>query len=197
VILPEDRAALYTGETLDLLGDARPWAALTTVFADAVASGAEETLDTIHHVELTLRLPARAVALGAAAAGLDVRLPLADHRLAQFAASVLPARRAGATDRQLLLRDALRDLVPAELAHRAHATSRPSRAAWSELVAETLSPGRIAAQGFFRHDTVARLCAEHLSGRRDHAASLWAVALATRWLERQAVPASPAVRAAG
>jgi asparagine synthase (glutamine-hydrolysing) len=197
LLLPEDRAALYTPDTLAILGDSRPWAALTTLFADAVASGAQDTLDAIHHVELTLRLPARAAALGAAAAGLEVRLPLADHRLAQFAASVLPARRANASSRALLLREALSDRLPGAVVRRPHATSVPPRGSWKELFGEILWPGRIAAQGFFRHDAVARLCEEHLSGRRDHTARLWAITLATRWLDRQALPAIPDVRAAG
>jgi asparagine synthase (glutamine-hydrolysing) len=197
LVLPEERATLYTPDTLAILGEARPWAALTTLFADAVASGAEDTLDAIHHVELTLRLPARAAALGAAAAGLEVRLPLADHRLAQFAASVPPARRANVSTRALLLREALSDLLPSTVVHRPHATSVPPRASWSELLTDSLWPGRIAAQGFFRHDTIARLCEEHLTGRRDHSGRLWAIVLVTRWLDRQSLPAVPDVRAAG
>jgi asparagine synthase (glutamine-hydrolysing) len=197
VVPPEERPALYTPDTLATLGDARPWAALTTLFADAVASGAEDTLDAIHHVELTLRLPARAAALAAAAAMVEVRLPLADHRLAQFAASVPAARRATPSSRAVLLREALGDHVPAAVVRRPHATSAPPRAAWADLLAETLSPGRIAAQGFFRPETIGRLCDEHLTGRRDHAATLWAIAAVARWLDRHSVAPASAVRAAG
>jgi asparagine synthase (glutamine-hydrolysing) len=193
----DERTELYTPDTLATLGDARPWGALTTLFADAVAAGAEDTLDAIHHVELTLRLPARATALLAATPGLDVRLPLADHRLAQFAASVPAARRTSGSSRALLLREAVGDRVSAATARRPHAGSTPDRDAWARLVAELLSPGRIAAQGFFRHDTVARLCDEHLTARRDHGARLWAIAIATRWLETQSTPALLTVRAAG
>jgi asparagine synthase (glutamine-hydrolysing) len=197
LIGPEERAELYTQDTLAALGDARPWGALATLFAEAVASGAEDTLDAIHHVELTLRLPSRAAAFLAAAPGLEVRLPLADHRLAQFAASVPAGRRASASSRSLLLREALGDRLPSAAVRRPHAASAPTRAAWAELIDGTLSPGRIAAQGFFRHDTVARLCEEHLAGRRDHGPRLWAIAVATRWLDGASLPTLASVRAAG
>src|SRR4029077_10193076 len=176
------------------LRDANPWSALTALFAEATSSGAADTLDAIHHVELTLRLPARAMALAAACAGLDLRLPLADHRLAQFVAGVPAAQRATARDRQLLLRGALATLLPAALARRPHAAPVPPPRAWAALLDDVLAPARIAGQGFFRPEMVVRLCDEHARGYRDHAARLWAIALTTRWLERQRMPAAEAVR---
>src|SRR5207247_1523088 len=61
-VLPEEREALYTPETLAVLGEARPWDTLGRLFADAASAGATDPADTIHYAELTLRLPARAVA---------------------------------------------------------------------------------------------------------------------------------------
>jgi asparagine synthase (glutamine-hydrolysing) len=198
LIRPEEREELYTADALASLRDARPWAALTALFGDAVSGGASETLDAIHYVELTLRLPARATAALAACPGLDLRLPLADHRLAQFVASVPAAYRGSGTERQLLLRSALAGDLPTGIAKSAHATTRPTRQAWTALLEETLAPDRVAAHGIFRPETIARLRAEHLAGKRDHAARLWSLALATRWLEGQpAAMPSIAVREAG
>jgi len=195
LLLPEERRSLYTPEALAVLGEAGPWSVLSALFADAVSCGAVDALDALHHVELTLRLPARAAALGAACAGLDVRIPLADHRLAQFVASVPAPRRGTARERQLLLRAALKDAVPAAVARRPHAVTVPPASAWTAVLDELLSPARVAAQGFFRPEVVSRLRDEHVSGRRDHAARLWAIMLATHWLERQPMP--EAVREAG
>jgi asparagine synthase (glutamine-hydrolysing) len=199
VFLPEEREALYTPETLAVLADARPWDPLTTLFAEAVAAGAGDTADGIHYVELTLRLPARSAAVRAAT-GVDVRLPLADHRLAHFVASVPSAHRGSGRERQLLLRAAVGDLLPVTLRRRAHAAPLPA-AAWEQralrrFLEQTLAPRRLAAHGIFRPDEVARLRAEHLAGQ-DHGARLWAIALATRWLERQASPVAPDLRATG
>src|SRR5205823_4192232 len=192
LIRPEERAELYTPDALASLRDARPWAALTALFGDAVSGGASETLDAIHYVELTLRLPARATAAIAACPGLDLRLPLADHRLAQFVASVPASYRGSGTERQLLLRAALAEELPSGIARSAHAATPPPRHAWKVLLEETLAPDRIAAHGVFRPETIARLRAEHLAGKREHGSTLWSLAVATRWLEGQPV-ATPAI----
>jgi asparagine synthase (glutamine-hydrolysing) len=192
LVRPEERAELYTTDALASLRDARPWAALTALFGDAVSGGASETLDAIHYVELTLRLPARATAALAACPGLDLRLPLADHRLAQFVASVPAAYRGSGTERQLLLRAALEEDLPGSIAKSAHAVTSPSRHAWNALLEEALAPDRVASHGIFRPEAIARVRAEHLAGKRDHATMLWSLAVATRWLEGQPV-AMPAV----
>lgn len=199
-----ERIALYTPATLAALGDTRPLGALAELFAAAVAAGAEDSADAVHHVELAFRLPALAstVAVSAAAAGLELRLPLADHRLAQFVASVPPAERATATERQRLLRVALDGLVPPPVLEAVHGPLAPTPAAWAAgtlraLLEETLSPARVAAQGIFRADAVERMKREHLAGERDHAARLWALLLATRWVERRPARAVSSLRAAG
>jgi asparagine synthase (glutamine-hydrolysing) len=199
---PEDRAALYTAETLAAMGDTRPLGALTELFAAAVAAGADDAADAIHQVELTLRLPARAAAAAAAAAGgVELRLPLADHRLAQFVASVPPVERGTAGERQLLLRSALAELVPQAVLGAPHGELAPAPAAWGvgalrALVDEVLAPDRIAAQGVFRPERVARLRREHAAGTRDHAPLLWAILVTTRWLERRPAAAGLTVRRA-
>jgi len=196
-VLPEEREGLYTPETLDVLGETRPWDTLGGLFAEAASVGAVDPADTIHYAELTFRFPARAAAASAAAGGLDLRLPLADHRIAQFVASVPPALRGSAAERQLLLRGALADLLPAETLGIAHATPAPPPRQWTAWLEEALAPARIAIHGVFRRDMVVRLLKEHASGVRDHTARLWAIALVTRWLERQPVPAVADARAAG
>ncbi len=195
-VLPEEREALFTPETLAVLGEARPWDTLGGLFAEAASAGGTDPADAIHYAELTFRLPARATAASAAAAGLDLRLPLADHRIAQFVASVPPALRGNATERQLLLRGALAELLPLATLRAPHATPVPPPHAWSAWLDEALTPARLAAHGFFRREMVVRLLKEHRSGMRDHSTRLWAIALVTRWLERQPV-ALPAARAAG
>jgi asparagine synthase (glutamine-hydrolysing) len=203
LFLPEEREALYTEEALAALGETGPWAVLAGLFAEAAAAGAVDTGDAFHYVEIALRLPGRAgAAIPAAALGLDLRLPLADFRLAQLAASVPAAARGNAHERQLLLQAAVSDLLPRTVLERPHASPVPVARAWESgslraLLEDTLAPARVAAQGLFRPETVSRLCREQLTGARDHGPRLWALIQATRWLERQAVSASPALRVAG
>lgn len=202
LFLPEERAELYTPEWFAALADVRPWEPLTGLFADAVGAGAADAADAIHYAELTLRLPARAAVALAMPPGFELRLPLADHRLAQLAASVPPALRGNAKEGQLLLRAALEKLLPPSVLRRPHVTPAPPPHTWTEgslrtLLDETLAPARVTAQGIFRPETVRRLCREHLVGQRDHGMRLWAIMLVTRWLERQSALVTPGVRAVG
>jgi asparagine synthase (glutamine-hydrolysing) len=196
---PAEREALFTPDTLASIGEAAPWAGLTELFADAVAAGATEAVDVIHYVDLVLQLPARAaVARLLAAAGVDLRLPFADHRLAQLVASVPASARATGSDRQLLLRAA----VGSPLSARAHTPPEPPADAWTggslrALLDDTLAPARVRGQGIFRPETVARLIDEHLRGVRDHATRLWRLVLVARWIEHQASSVTPAARVAG
>jgi asparagine synthase (glutamine-hydrolysing) len=197
----DERAVLFTPDALASFGDARPWAPLTALFSDAVTAGAEDAADAVHYVELTLGLPARLEALSIAAAGMPLRFPFVDHRVAQFAASVQPWARGNARTSRLLLRAAVGDLVPRQVARAHHRSAAPRPRAWRSgmlraFLEETLAPARIGAQGIFRSDTIERLCREHFAGRRDHAAVLWAVTLTTRWLDRRALPAAAPIRTA-
>src|SRR5439155_792656 len=95
--------------------------------------------------------PARA----AARIGYYARLPFADHRLAQIAASTPPANRGGVRARQLLLGAATADLLPRAVRSAPHRDPGPPPQAWAagrlrDLAEELLAPRRLAAQGVFR-----------------------------------------------
>jgi asparagine synthase (glutamine-hydrolysing) len=181
----DTRQELYTDEAYRAVFDARPWEVFTRLFADATSAGATDPADAIHYVELVLRLPARIAAL-TAGVDADVRLPYVDHRLAQFVTGLIPPER---TDRHYgcpALREALRGLLP-DAVRRAGHENRLRAAVWAlpafrAYCRETLSTERLAAQGVFRPDAVARLWAEHEAGVADHGARLWSLVLATRWL---------------
>lgn len=187
---PADRAELYTPDALALMGETSDEELLAGLFADAMAAGASNPLDAIHHVALHVRLPQlSALQVDAASRGVDLRFPFADHRLAQVVASIPPERRGSPSQRQLLLRRALAGTLPTGVARQPHRPLTPAAAAWSsgslrELVDDTLSSTRVHAQGLFRPEAVARLREEHAGGVRDHGARLWALVLATRWLDR-------------
>jgi asparagine synthase (glutamine-hydrolysing) len=53
---------------------------------------------------------------------------------------------------------------------------------WAEAL---LSPQRVAAEGYLNEKVITRVWQEHLSGRRDHTAKLWAVLMFQAWLEHQ------------
>jgi asparagine synthase (glutamine-hydrolysing) len=122
----------------------------------------------------------------AMAVSLETRVPLLDHRVFEFAWS-LPAEwkvRDGRGKRPL--RAVLDRYVPRALIERPKvgfgvpvgAWLRGPLRGWAE---ELLSPQRLAREGFFREPEISRSWAEHLSGRRDHAARLWCVLAFQAW----------------
>jgi asparagine synthase (glutamine-hydrolysing) len=202
-VSPASRETLYTSETLAVLGDAGPWDALTGLFADAVNAGATDTADAVYFVDLVLRLPGVAALAGAAAAvGAELRLPFADHRLAQLIASIPGRARAGANDRQRLLRAAVGRLVPTARSNRAPTRALSPAGAWRTgalraVLEDTLTGERLARQGVFRPDAVERLVRAQLAGDEDHGTLLWRVFVVTRWLESQTRSASEPARQTG
>lgn len=203
LLSPADRLALWTPEAMALLGETAAEERLAGLCADAMTAGAADPLDAIHHVALHLRLPALTQLHGfARSCGIDLRFPLADHRLAQVAASVPPERRGGGRGRVQLLRGALAGVVPSHVLRRPHEPLVPPAAAWRReplagLVDDALSPARIAAQGLFRSETIARFRAEHDGGSHDRGPLLWTLVLVSRWLERRRAQEPAATRAAG
>ena len=120
------------------------------------------------------------------AVSLEARVPLLDHRLAEFAMSLPASLKLRDGTGKWLLREAIRGLVPdrvltkpksgfalplrgwlrRELRHRVDALLRPDAAiyAWVDAGAAR------------------RVASEHLSGRRDHSVALWRLLALELWL---------------
>jgi len=119
--------------------------------------------------------------------GLEVRSPLLDHRLHEFAAG-LPGHlklRRGRT-KWLLKELAARRGLPRDLVHRAkHGFGIPvgewfrdELRGWLEGL---LLDRRTLERGYFYSSEIDRLLSEHLSGRRDHTYRLWNLAMLELW----------------
>jgi asparagine synthase (glutamine-hydrolysing) len=121
------------------------------------------------------------------AVALEARVPLIDHRVVAFAWS-LPAGyriRNGVT--KAPLRDLLARFVPARLLE--HPKSgfgvpigdwvRGPLRGWAE---DLIEPKRLRNEGFLVEDRVASLWHDHVEGRANSTAALWAVLMFQAWL---------------
>ena len=120
------------------------------------------------------------------AVGLEVRVPLLDHRVVEFAWRLPIHLRAGHGGNKWLLRQVLYKHVPSELFARPKMGfgipvgewMRGSLRDWAE---DLLAPKAIAEDGFFSPSVVSRTWREHLTHERNHHYRLWIVLMFQAW----------------
>lgn len=119
---------------------------------------------------------------------LEARVPFLDPVVADFALSTPVTHKLRGLQKKRLLRAAAAPIIPAEILQaRKQGFSIPA-AAWlrGELAGfarETLSPERLAAQGFFRPEPVQRMLTEHQERRADRSRHLWSLLIFSLWSE--------------
>jgi asparagine synthase (glutamine-hydrolysing) len=169
------------------------------------AASASDPLSRIQYVDLKTYLPDDIlvkVDRASMAHGLEVRVPLLDHRVVEFAAS-LPSRFKldGSNAKAILKRAVAADLPPDVVNRRKQGFSIPL-AAWlrgelrdrAEASLESLE-----ASGWFDGPAIRACFDRHRRGTRDHATPLWALVAFDAWARRFAAkrPGAPALEAAG
>ena len=123
------------------------------------------------------------------AVGLEVRVPLLDHRVVEFT-STLPDRLKYKRGRgKYLLRRLLARYVPEELFERPKMGFGVPIEDWfrgelKEMLLDYLSPERLTKEGLFDHSLVEEKIREHLSGKANHQYRLWALLMWEMWRER-------------
>jgi len=123
------------------------------------------------------------------AVSLEVRIPLLDHRVVEFA-SLLPEelKHRNGTGKYLLKR-LLARYVPGSLVERPKMgfgvpMDRWLRRELKDMLLDFLSPQRLKKEGLFNPVLVEKKIGEHLSGRINHQYRLWALLVWEMWRRR-------------
>jgi len=117
---------------------------------------------------------------------VEVRSPLLDHTLVEYAAT-LPAslKLRGAVGKHVLRRVAARLLPPSVLAKRKQGFAIPKdrwfRTELRGYAEDVLLDRRSLWRGYFRRDTLTRLLRHHASGRRDYSVWIWCLLVLEAW----------------
>ncbi len=114
------------------------------------------------------------------AMSIEARAPFEDHALVDFGLSLPLDYKLRGGGFKTILKDAVRDLVPAEILNRPKWGFIPPSSDWLRtvlrpLVDTHLARERIEAAGVFRPETVARLVDDHMSRRGYELWPLWAI----------------------
>jgi asparagine synthase (glutamine-hydrolysing) len=124
------------------------------------------------------------------AVSLEARVPLLDHPLVEFAVSLPSALKLRDGTGKWIFREAIRDLVPASVLERPKQGFALPLADWFRgplrYRLDALTARGAPVLEYAERTTVTRLRNEHLSGRRDHAATLWRLLALGIWLDREA-----------
>jgi asparagine synthase (glutamine-hydrolysing) len=161
------------------LTDSSRWAAvpdpvLGMMFVDFVTYLADDILTKVDRASMGV--------------SLEVRCPLLDPAIIEFAWSVPASMRIGPNGGKLILRNLLARYVPRELFERPKKGFNVPIAEWlrgplRDWAEALLNPQRLHQEGFLRAHAVRRVWQEHLTGRRSHAFLLWSLIMFQAWYD--------------
>lgn len=125
----------------------------------------------------------------AMAVSLETRAPFLDPRVGQFAASIPVEYKLKGKSGKVILKEAMKDLLPQNILHRPKKGFGIPIAEWlkgrlNSLMKEMLSPERLRSQELFNADYVQRLIREHESGTASHHKELWTLLVFQLWHAR-------------
>ena len=163
---------------------------LTRTFANCLLPEGADTLSQAMYFEATAKLTGDMlvkVDRMSMAASLEVRSPLLDHRLAEWAATVPTSYKLRNGQGKYILTRALGDRLPPGLLNRKKMGFAMPLAEWlngplRELVRDTLLSPAFLDRGIVSPAFVRHMLDEHASGRRDNRGWIWALLVLALWL---------------
>lgn len=150
---------------------------------------AKDWLSRMLYVDTKLWLPDDLLARGdktSMAASLEGRVPLLDHKLVEFAASLPSDMKIKRLARKYLLKKVARKWLPAEVIDRKKEGFPMPFSLWFRkecrpFVRDLLSPETTKRRGLFNSDYIQSLLMEHDAGTADHGQLLWGLMSVELW----------------
>ncbi len=192
------KQALFTAEARAGLGGLDSTEKILVHFN---STNAQELVDRMLYTDLMTRIPDHllpTVDRMAMAHGLEVRPPLLEHRMVEFAAGVPADLKLRGTKLKYILRRVAARYLPGELIDRpkqgfGFPLARWMRTDLRRLLRQAIADSSFVQAGVFDRVYMDRLLDEHLEGRRDHNFRLWILLNLEIWhrlfLEEQSLEA--------
>ena len=122
----------------------------------------------------------------ASAHSLEMRVPLCDHRLVEFAATIPPVMKLKGFSMKYILKKAMGDILPRKVLYRRKQGFSVPMGYWLRdellpLAKALLSAKKIEQRGYFYAPSVQNMLNQHLSGKADYSAQLWALMIFEVW----------------
>jgi asparagine synthase (glutamine-hydrolysing) len=178
-------ASLLTGDFLRTLGGFCPWHGL----ADSMNRFGGGPLETLLYADTKHYLPDDILAKvdrASMAVSLEVRVPMLDHTLVEFAHRIPVAMKLRGREGKLILKSAMKPYLDAQTLHRPKHGFEPPvesylRGPLKEMAADLLLAAAPAYGQYVRKDVVERLWREHQQGTHNHVGMIWTVLMLELW----------------
>jgi asparagine synthase (glutamine-hydrolysing) len=178
------------------------YSALDLLRGHMARSGSEHALSQAQYADFKTYLPGdilTKVDRASMANSLEVRVPLLDYTLVEWAARLPPALKLNNGKGKYVLKSALEPYVPQDILYRPKQGFSVPLAAWfrgplRERLIQALRDPLLGDAGLFDMRFVGRLIEQHLSGAFDHSAPLWQLLMFDAFLRRCGDRSENAVR---
>lgn len=127
---------------------------------------------------------------------LEVRVPLLDHKLVEFAATVPAELQLRGLQKKYLLKRAMAHRLPPKILNRKKGGFNVPIPGWlrhelHDYTQDVLSEKRLREQGFFNPSYVQQLMRDHNEMRVDYSRNLWGLLIFTLWYEAYGAKSIP------
>ena len=189
-IFPESlRASLYTDEFVASLPGDDPFDFLDSVWQrsrgrDVVTRASMSDVFSYLPCDLCTK-----VDIASMAHGLEVRQPLLDHRIVEFAGSLPVNLKFRGRRGKLILQDAFGSMIPSSIFTRKKMGFGIPIGGWfrdelKPMVHDTLLASDAKIAPYFRQDAVAELVRSHEASEQNHGYRLWNLLILEKWLRQ-------------
>lgn len=153
----------------------------------------DDPLSLIQYLDMKTYLPGdilTKVDRASMAHALEVRVPLLDHKLVEWISGLPPDMKLKGGEGKYIFKKAMEKYLPHDILYRKKQGFAVPLAAWFRgplraRVQEALLGPILADTGIFNQDFLRELVEQHLSGRRDYSASIWALLMFDAFLRKE------------
>ncbi len=183
------RTQLFTPKFRASLGG---YHAVNVLRTHAAECDSEEPLARVQYLDLKTYLPGdilTKVDRASMANSLEVREPLLDHPLTEWAATLPASLKINGREGKYVLKKACESYLPADLLYRPKMGFSIPLAAWfrgplNTRVADALNSAELADSGIFNQSFLRNMLREHTQGTRDFSVPLWTTLMFASFLRQ-------------
>lgn len=184
-----ERKRLHSKRMKQLLAGYHPQERFEELAAEVKGA---DPLSVIQYIDLKTYLPGdilTKVDRASMAHGLEVRVPILDHKFLEWGLRVPPNQRIVDGEGKAVFKKQLRSLLPDSILDRPKSGFIVPTVNWmrDELADDVRALGKselFADSGLFNMNEIKALAEEHISGSRDHHTSLWSLIMLEKSLKR-------------